>query len=1144
MSFIPGRLPVIWLAAATLISSSALAVAPADAALPARAHAHTVARDSAGRVTPFRHGTIKKPLWPTGTDTRSPWPTGGQAALVPTSTAARAGSLPVSVKALKSTARPQPVTFRLWPRSAGAKLGRGEDSLVLTVTGPRASATSVDVDASAAASNLGGDWLSRTSLVVLTGCRVASSTITGCTHSRPLKMTHGAKGHLVATLPASTDSRYLATSGGTSAPTMVMATATAGSGPVGSYAASPLSSASSWSAGGQSGSFSWNQQLAVPPVPGDLTPTLGIGYDSGSVDGRVSASNNQPTWLGDGFDMDPGGYIERRYVPCSQDMSGGNNTTSTGDNCWKSDNATIAMAGHSGPLVKDKTSGAWKLYEDDGTKFVHAGTLGGTNEYWTMTTQDGTVYTFGKGTAVVGGAATNSAWTAPVFGNQSGEPCYTAGNYAASVCPSAVWRWNLDSIVDIHGNAMTFKYTKESNNYGENNNHTVVSYNRGGYLSEIDYGQRTDAPTALPVAKVLFGTAERCITDASFTNCAASNLSVDDGLALARRAVRPDLHRSHRDGGRADEWRLRQRASPVVLHPRSASPVSLPRSCPAPPTPTWTHGLSPRSSSTPATAPANCCGPRRWPAPARSAAPWPRPRRRSCPAAPRPRTVSTPSATARPPIYRFRMSWIDNGQGGTTSVGFTPQDCTASSKPADPAANTRRCFPAQYLAPNATTPTLNWFNKYLVSYVTTTDSVASQPSVTTSYQYIGSPAWHFDRDDLTPAALRTWGQWRGYGTVRTFVGTSPGPWTTQDQVFMRGMDHDCLTTACTTFKSATVTDSRGGTLTDADQDNGFQRESRQYASGTPTKDAQGTVTSSTVGATLNEELDTPLLGAVTSDDNTRQSRLRVMAASSSRTYRADATYQEVNHATTYDAYGQPTQEESATADAGTTCTRTTYANDTTHWIHNAETSRETVSVPCATTPNRATDVVSADRTLYDGATTWSATPTLTKGDATTHQAMTSWDAGTSTATYQTTASVTYDADGRTTSTSDALGKQVHHRLHPGHRWARHGADCHGRAHPHRHDDTAARSRARPDQQGQQQQRHHQRLRPARGADRYLVARPRDHRDRQPHLRVHVRHAHQRVEGECIGAAEHGQLHHHRHVLRRAAAPGRGADPVG
>ena len=49
---------------------------------------------------------------------------------------------------------------------------------------------------------------------------------------------------------------------------------------------------------------------------------MSIDYSSSSVDGRSEVTNNQPSWLGEGFDYWPG-YIERQYVSCSEDMEGG-----------------------------------------------------------------------------------------------------------------------------------------------------------------------------------------------------------------------------------------------------------------------------------------------------------------------------------------------------------------------------------------------------------------------------------------------------------------------------------------------------------------------------------------------------------------------------------------------------------------------------------------------------------------------------------------------------------------------------------------------------------------------------------------------------------------------------------------------------
>ena len=45
-----------------------------------------------------------------------------------------------------------------------------------------------------------------------------------------------------------------------------------------------------------------------------------------------------------------------------------------------------------------------------------------------------------------------------MFGNNSGEPCYNSTS-ANAWCQQA-WRWNLDYVVDPHGNAMTYWYRR------------------------------------------------------------------------------------------------------------------------------------------------------------------------------------------------------------------------------------------------------------------------------------------------------------------------------------------------------------------------------------------------------------------------------------------------------------------------------------------------------------------------------------------------------------------------------------------------------------------------------------------------------------------------------------------------------------
>ncbi|WJV45584.1 RHS repeat-associated core domain-containing protein [Streptomyces flavofungini] len=55
-----------------------------------------------------------------------------------------------------------------------------------------------------------------------------------------------------------------------------------------------------------------------------------------------------------------------------------------------------------------------------------------------------------------------------MFGNHKGEPCH-ADAYKDSWCRQA-WRWNLDYVVDPHGDAMAYYWNKETNHYGRDVN--------------------------------------------------------------------------------------------------------------------------------------------------------------------------------------------------------------------------------------------------------------------------------------------------------------------------------------------------------------------------------------------------------------------------------------------------------------------------------------------------------------------------------------------------------------------------------------------------------------------------------------------------------------------------------------------------
>lgn len=184
--------------------------------------------------------------------------------------------------------------------------------------------------------------------------------------------------------------------GGAAKSVTVLAAAAATTSEQGDYTATSLKPSAAWAAGSMSGEFTWSYPIAAPDVPGEVSPDLSIGYSSGGTDGGVSNTNNQASWVGEGFELGSA-FIERKYAGCYDDRSGGTNSSSTAsDLCWytdskktndqKWDNAFLSMAGHAGELVRIGNTAEWRLEVDDGTRVAKIGTAASNNEYWRVTT--------------------------------------------------------------------------------------------------------------------------------------------------------------------------------------------------------------------------------------------------------------------------------------------------------------------------------------------------------------------------------------------------------------------------------------------------------------------------------------------------------------------------------------------------------------------------------------------------------------------------------------------------------------------------------------------------------------------------------------------------------------------------------------
>ena len=461
---------------------------------------------------------VAAPVWPEASSASA-----STAGLVRGS-ARKVGTSPISMgtaASTTSTGAASAVKVDTLSQADSSRLGVSGLVLRMTRTDAQAAAAKVNVkvDYSKFATAFGGDWSNRLRLV-----EMACATPTSCVEKRVLPASHNDTRSKVVSadvdLPA-VPAAGARSAGKATAPLTTMALVAAPAGPSGSYAATPLSASSTWNVGAQTGDFSWSYPLRVPPGTAGPRPDLSINYSAGSVDGQVASTNNQTSWIGQGHSLEPG-FIERKYVSCADDVTNSNTTIKTGDQCWKSDNATLSLGGHSGELVKIDND-TFKLENDDGTRIqrLHgAANTAQNGEHWLVTTTDGTSYYFGLNPLVSGTERSNSVNTVPVFGNQVGEPC-NKPTFAASSCTQG-WRWNVDRVIDVSGNQMSYRYVQENNYYGRNNNTAVSQYQRASYPSMIEYGQKGNLadPAVVPAAtsaRVRFVVAERCTPSGAVT---------------------------------------------------------------------------------------------------------------------------------------------------------------------------------------------------------------------------------------------------------------------------------------------------------------------------------------------------------------------------------------------------------------------------------------------------------------------------------------------------------------------------------------------------------------------------------------------------------------------------------------------------
>lgn len=1006
-------------------------------------------------------------------------PAGGEAAAKlasPTAgTLVQAGDLPVLVGAPEDATTAQAAALAGdWgvELASAAQTDTAEvKGVLLTVTPPATATGEVDIalDYSEFEQLYSADWADRMQLVQLPACFLTTPDTEGCTDATylttendddtgrataALDVTGLSAGTTASTASAKGDDgtvsdavyRGNASTGGAlktllpeasaSAGSAVVAAVDSGSGAKGDFTATPLASAGSWSAGGSSGAFTYTYSVTSPTVPAGPTPTVAFQYNSQVVDGRTSVSNNQASWIGDGWDYNPGS-IETTYRSCSDDTAGdaNNDGIDTGDLCQGSDNAVLSLGGSTTELVKDDETGVWTTANGDGSKvdlLTASDVVNGDNEgeYWRITARDGTKYYFGRNTVTgwtSGKETTDSVLTVPVAGNQVGEPCYHAA-FKDSFCQQA-WRWNLDFVVDPQNNVMSLWWDRQGNYYAKNSKYSSPAYyHRASTLDRIEYGQRMSTfYTAEPVAEVDFTTRQRCFAGDGAV-CTDTNLtSGDPGLNQYWYDTPADLYCADPDencyvGSPTFFNNLRlysvttkaQRAKgDTALYKVDSYTLaqSFPRTLTDTSPPLWLESVTRTGFGPDADAPDGDSEPMASVEFSHNNAPMPN-------------RVVEGASDPRPAFDRLRIRRVVTEYGGEIDVEYsTPKDaCSTGSGFPKPEENAGLCYPV-YWSPDPAEETIDWFNKYVVTSITEKPRVDGVPDVVTSYDYDGGGAWALNQTEFSKKKTRTYDQWHGYGLVYTKHGTTDSTQgTVQSKTatrYFRGMDGDPLP-GSQGVRDVSVYAWYGTKI--ADDHPAFQGAVAETITFNKAADTY-------MGPTRTVTVPTAVELGNRSRDNGIADLMsyRVQTARTDTYNRISATGDDnartsalVRVSTTYDSYGLPTQVDSE-GDTGVTgdetCTVTEYLNNTSKHIIGAVKQVRTTAGRCsAAATATADDVVSGTRSAYDGAE-YGTAPTYGLATKT-------WTINGAGADWIRTSTTTYDDYGRIATVTDAGNNQA------------------------------------------------------------------------------------------------------------------------
>lgn len=904
------------------------------------------------------------------------WQSVGGSAVKLSHASAKAGSASAA-----GTSGPEKVHASvLSPQDAKKRTGSPIAIEIQRTDGSRsAGPVAVQIPTNVLASLYGGDYASRLRWVQVPASEATSQKSVAAA-AKPVAATETKNSVLLTPQASSTPMMMTAQASGASS---------AGSG---DYTATPLNTAAEWDVSTQTGDFSWSYPIRTVPVAAGPQPKVALSYDSQSVDGETGATNNQPSAVGEGWSLTAGGFIQRNYVPCALDDGPTGPIANSGDLCWKADNATLSIAGHAGQLTQIGTTGQWRLQSDDGTRIQHA--AGSPNcgsngtwdvDCWVVTTTDGTRYFFGSR------SASQSTWTVPVFGNDPGEPCNST-----AFCMQA-WRWNLDEVVDVHGNAEVYYYNAQNNIYSRQGT-TPTLYMRGGELDHIDYGMNvnhvTDANAASATVSFGYDAYGRC-DDASHANC-TSEPSAGFATAPAHPADYPDVPFDQNCTSGSCTGLL----SPSFWTVSTLASIT---------TTSWSAGVATKVDSWALS--------HSFPDPGDGGA-------HSLWLTRVDHTGYVGGTATEPPtlfsgtpmqnrvmtltfsaLYKYRLSGVVTSLGGSINVQYSGTDCQPSDGPsilANPWSNNRRCFPEEW-APPGNQPQMDLFHKYVVtqvqaSPVTGTPNVANQ---ITTYTY-GTPAWRYETSPLVPSKERTWSRFAGFNQVTVLSGdpNAPSAEKRTDYTFYQGLNGDRAGASGGT-KSVMVT---GTSIPDDLWFAGNAYETKV------SNGSGGQVVSDTTNAGL-------WVSGQTASDSFGTAYMTGDHVTTASTPLSTGGSVTTTTTTTHDpTYGYPTTVETTHSDsAPASCVTSDYVNNTSAWLIGLVSHTRNVSATCATAFTPA-NVASETRTAFDSLG-YGASPTL--GDVTESGTATSYD-GSNQPQYTVMTKSAFDAMGRVVSSTDAL----------------------------------------------------------------------------------------------------------------------------